>query len=77
MILKKLVLHNTDGLSPKLKMLGLIIIAVAYVVMLVFNFENGTDIYIPFVNNIYNTSTMVIYTFCSNSNFRYNKCSKP
>jgi len=45
---KKVVLHNTDGLSPKLKMLGLLIIAVAYVVMLVFNFENGTDIYIPF-----------------------------
>ena len=46
---KKVVLHNTDGLSPKLKMLGLLIIAVAYVVMLVFNFENGTDIYIPFI----------------------------
>ena len=47
---KKVVLHNTDGLSPKLKMLGLMVIAVAYVVMLVFNFENGTDIYIPFVD---------------------------
>lgn len=46
---KKVILHNTEGLSPKLKMLGLMIIAVAYVVMLVFNFENGTDIYIPFV----------------------------
>ena len=47
---KKVVLHNTDGLSPRLKMLGLMIIAVAYVVMLVFNFENGTDIYIPFID---------------------------
>ena len=47
---KKVVLHNTDGLSPKLKMLGLMVIAVAYVVMLVFNFENGTDIYIPFAD---------------------------
>ena len=47
---KKVVLHNTDGLSPRLKMLGLMVIAVAYVVMLVFNFENGTDIYIPFVD---------------------------
>ena len=46
---KKVILHNTDGLSPKLKMLGLLIIAVAYVIMLVFNFDNGTDIYIPFV----------------------------
>lgn len=47
---KKVVMHNTDGLSPKLKMLGLMIIAIAYVVMLVFNFHNGTDIYIPFVD---------------------------
>lgn len=46
---KKVILHNTDGLSPKLKMLGLMIIAILYVVMLVFNFDNGTDIYIPFV----------------------------
>ena len=46
---KKVVLHNTDGLSPKAKMLGLMIIAIAYVIMLVFSFNNGTDIYIPFV----------------------------
>ena len=47
---KKVVLHNTEGLSPRLKMVGLMIIAVAYVIMLVFNFNNGTDIYIPFIN---------------------------
>ena len=46
---KKVILHNTDGLSPKLKMLGLMIIAVLYVIMLVFYFDNGTDIYIPFI----------------------------
>ena len=57
---KKVVLHNTDGLSPKLKMLGLLIIAIAYVVMLVFNFENGTDIYIPFVHQ-YITLPLCIY----------------
>ena len=57
---KKVVLHNTDGLSPRLKMLGLMIIAIAYVVMLVFNFENGTDIYIPFVNQ-YITLPLWIY----------------
>ena len=57
---KKVVLHNTDGLSPKLKMLGLLIIAVAYVVMLVFNFNNGTDIYIPFVK-MYITLPLWIY----------------
>lgn len=57
---KKVVLHNTDGLSPKLKMLGLLIIAVAYVVMLVFNFNNGTDIYIPFIK-MYITLHLCIY----------------
>ena len=57
---KKVVLHNTDGLSPKLKMLGLMVIAIAYVVMLVFNFDNGTDIYIPFVNK-YVTLPMWFY----------------
>ena len=57
---KKVVLHNTDGLSPKLKMLGLMIIAVLYVVMLVFNFENGTDIYIPFIRQ-YITLPLWIY----------------
>ena len=57
---KKVILHNTDGLSPRLKMLGLMVIAVAYVVMLVFNFENGTDIYIPFVKK-YLTLPLWIY----------------
>ena len=57
---KKVVLHNTDGLSPRLKMLGLMVIAIAYVVMLVFNFNNGTDIYIPFINR-YITLPLWIY----------------
>lgn len=46
---KKVILHNTDGLSPKAKMAGLLIISIAYVAMLVFAFKNGTDIYIPFI----------------------------
>ena len=45
---KKVFLHNTDGISTKLKMLGLSIISIIYVLMLVFAFGNGTDIYIPF-----------------------------
>ncbi len=57
---KKVVLHNTDGLSPKLKMLGLMIIAIVYVVMLVFNFHNGTDIFIPIINQ-YVTVPIWIY----------------
>ena len=45
---KKVVLHNTDGISPKAKMGGLLVISLIYVLMLVFAFKNGTDIYIPF-----------------------------
>ena len=44
---KKLVLHNTKGLSPKAKMLGLLIISVLYTLFII-NFSNhGTSIVIP------------------------------
>ena len=46
---KKLVLKNTKGLSPRAKMLGLLIVAVAYTIVLVKVFNIGTDIYIPFI----------------------------
>ncbi len=46
---KKLVLKNTKGLSPKAKMLGLLVVSVAYTIVLVKVFNIGTDIYIPFV----------------------------
>ena len=45
---KKLVLKNTKGLSPRAKMIGLLIIAVGYVVYLTKVLNIGTDIYIPF-----------------------------
>ena len=44
---KKLVLKNTDGLKPKYKMLGLLIVAVIYVLFLIYGFNLGTDTYIP------------------------------
>lgn len=46
--LKKLVSKNTDGLSPKAKMFGLLIISVAYSLALVKVLNIGTDIIIPF-----------------------------
>lgn len=47
---KKVVLRNTEGLNPKLKMLGLLVISVIYTMFLV-NYTNlGTDIIIPFIN---------------------------
>ena len=57
---KKVVLHNTDGISPKAKMIGLFLISLVYVLMLVFRFKNGTDIYIPFVKT-YITLPVWIY----------------
>ena len=44
---KKIVLKNTKGLKPSYKMLGLLIISVAYVVYLVYGIKIGTDTYIP------------------------------
>lgn len=45
---KKLILKNTKGLSPKAKMIGLLIVAVAYAIYLTTVIKLGTDIYIPF-----------------------------
>ena len=47
---KKLILKNTEGLNPKLKMFGLLIISVIYVLYLV-NYKNtGTYIIIPYTD---------------------------
>lgn len=46
---KKLVLKNTDGLKPMYKMLGLLVISVAYVMYLVYGLKIGTGTYIPIV----------------------------
>ena len=54
---KKLVLKNTDGLKPALKMLGLLIIAVAFAIYLV---SIGTETLIPIVK-AYITIPMLLY----------------
>lgn len=47
---KKLVLKNTEGLNPKLKMFGLLIISVIYVLYLI-NYKNiGTSIVVPYTD---------------------------
>ncbi len=46
---KKLVLKNTTGLKPSYKMLGLLIIAVIYVIYLVYGLKISTQTYIPFL----------------------------
>ncbi len=57
---KKLVLKNTKGLRPMAKMIGLLIIAVAYTIFLTKVLGNGTDIYIPFIKT---TVTMPIWLY--------------
>ena len=57
---KKLVLKNTEGLKPSYKMFGLLVIAVVYVLYLVYGLKLGTDIYIPIVKK-YFTIPMYIY----------------
>jgi phospho-N-acetylmuramoyl-pentapeptide-transferase len=47
---KKVVLKNTDGLNPKLKMFGLLIISVLYTVFLIKFTSIGTGIIVPFIN---------------------------
>ena len=47
---KKVVLKNTEGLNPKLKMFGLLIISVIYTMFLINYVGIGTDILIPFIN---------------------------
>ena len=57
---KKLVLKNTEGLKPSYKMLGLLIIAVLYVLFLVNGLKIGTETYIPFLKQ-YITMPMFVY----------------
>ena len=57
---KKLVLKNTKGLKPSYKILGLLIISVAYVVYLIYGLKLGTDTYIPIIKQ-YITMPIFIY----------------
>lgn len=60
---KKLVLKNTEGLKPSYKMLGLLIISVAYTIYLV-KFSNiGTDTYIPVIKQYINLPIWVYIPF--------------
>lgn len=60
---KKVILGNTDGLSPKAKMTGLLLISIVYVGMLTFVFKNGTDIYIPFFDVYWNLPVGIYIPF--------------
>lgn len=57
---KKLVLKNTKGLKPSYKMLGLLIISVAYVIYLIYGLHLGTETYIPVIKQ-YITIPIYLY----------------
>ena len=60
---KKVVLKNTDGLNPKLKMLGLLIISVIFTMFLVYYIGIGTDIIIPFTDYSLNLPVYIYIPF--------------
>lgn len=47
---KKVVLHNTEGLNPKLKMLGLLIVSSIYTTFLIKYTNISTDLILPFTD---------------------------
>ena len=57
---KKLVLKNTKGLKPSLKMLGLLIISVVFVMYLTKGLNLGTETYIPILKEYV---TIPIYAY--------------
>lgn len=47
---KKVVLHNTEGLNPKLKMLGLLIVSSIYTIVLMKYTNISTELILPFTD---------------------------
>ena len=60
---KKLVLKNTEGLKPRYKMLGLLVIAVIYVLFLIYGFKIGTETYIPILKTYINIPEFLYIPF--------------
>ena len=60
---KKLVLKNTVGLKPSYKMLGLLIISVAYTLFIVKYSNVGTETFIPFFKNYINLPLYIYIPF--------------
>lgn len=60
---KKLVKKNTEGLSPKKKIFGLLIITALVIVLYLKVFNFGTEIIVPFVNQPLYLSPLVFVIF--------------
>ncbi|MEG2310456.1 MAG: phospho-N-acetylmuramoyl-pentapeptide-transferase [Clostridia bacterium] len=61
---KKLVLKNTNGLSPLKKIIGLCIVTVIFIFLYLNVFNLGTDIVIPFISQPFVLSVGVFIMFC-------------
>lgn len=61
---KKLVLKNPKGLLPSYKMIGLLFVAVVFIVYLQFVLQLGTEIFIPFTDICINLPLWVYIPFC-------------
>ena len=60
---KKLVLKNTEGLKPSYKMIGLLIISVAYVIYLVYGLQIETQTYIPIIKTYIDMPVFIYIPF--------------
>ena len=60
---KKLVLKSSDGISPKLKMLGLLLVSILFIVLYLFVFRLSTDTIIPFINQPLHLNVIVFVVF--------------
>ena len=60
---KKVVLKNTEGLNPKLKLLGQLVVAVIFVIFLLNYTELGTEIKIPFTDIVLNLPVWIYIPF--------------
>ena len=60
---KKLVLKNTKGLKPSYKMLGLLIISVAYVLFLIKGLNIETDTFLPIIKTYINLPIWIYIPF--------------
>ena len=60
---KKLVLKNTEGLKPSYKMMGLLIISVAYVIYLVYGLKIETQTYIPIIKTYMDMPVFIYIPF--------------
>ena len=60
---KKVILKNTDGLKPRQKMLGLLIISITFVIFILAIGKIGTQILIPFAKTYFNLPTILFVIF--------------